>query len=186
MVTAGDGGQRRGREEVREEEQVREKLTLDACRAQSGEGESRTPETAGICPGRPAAEVDEVDDARVDVGPPGSIPPVGKERRSRRRCWWRPFVPGRFQAAANRRRRRRLRGSRAEDADEDEPAGTLELRGFGPIPPKRTTATKRRSFLRSPICPGRLQATAPRSASGGERGPQKGKRKGGSRRGAGG
>ena len=35
--------------------------------------------------GRPAAEVDEAEDARVDVGPPGPIPWPGRTRRRRRR-----------------------------------------------------------------------------------------------------
>ena len=33
---------------------------------------------------RPAAEVVEGEDARVGVGPPGPIPPVGREQRTRR------------------------------------------------------------------------------------------------------
>ena len=55
------------------------------ARSMRPERDSRTPESAGICSGMPAAEVDDVEDAHVDVGPPGSIPPVGRKQRTRRR-----------------------------------------------------------------------------------------------------
>ena len=55
-------------------------------------------------------EVDDVEDEGGEPGDSGSIPPVRRKRRRRRRRGRRRLAPGRLQAAAIRRRWRRLRG----------------------------------------------------------------------------
>ena len=54
---------------------------------------------------RPAPE--EVEDAGVVSGEPSPIPPVGRGKRSRRRCWRRLFVPGNSKDGESRARRPR-------------------------------------------------------------------------------
>ena len=107
VTPAADGDQNDGeseREKGAGEGQEGKELTLDARGVARHEAEVGI---TGIRSWRPAAEVDDDEDAHVDVGPPSSIPPVGREQRMRRCLQWPSIWAARLQAVVERGGERR-------------------------------------------------------------------------------
>ena len=101
VTPAAEGDQIDGESE-RERARERAKRERSSPRARGVARHGAGVGIAGIRSWRPAAEVDDDEDAHVDIGPPSSILPVGWEQRMRRCLQWPSIWAARLQAVVER------------------------------------------------------------------------------------